>query len=584
MRLTSWSPPTPSLTPSLSLSLPLNSPQAAGLDAAFDGLADALDGWNASAIQDKVHDKVAAAVDKAAAALHGAKAGAKEVYYNTKKGDKKQAVVDGLAEAKAKLSPAFGAWKGKNVVLFLSDQETPLLNVPPGFEAANLPGLTRLRKNGVEFLRSYTNACMCTAARATLFTGRYNTQHNARYVLETTMPDTLYPQINTPADLINMAAAAEAAGYDVVYKGKMHLTKPANPDFTVRARGSGGGGGVWEGWRGGLWFLRKDEGGRGSETAGARDGGSATARRRGTGARGSRTASALRDALLPPAAARPPAPLSDSPPSNLSHSATRLHPTSLASPHPLSLPFPLPQPHQWTSADAAKYGFSRWNFPDAGANQSLSESGGSPFFNDRRFMVSEGDPEEGKEGVFQYLRRRAKSVDPRPFFLVISLVNPHDVLFFPPQFNESGYSPALLEGGVNLPLTYDEDLSTKPAVQQQWVDFNLLIGAAVRKQKRGEGRGEREEERERSVCAFALNHPPRPIPAGGRENAASISTCYGAGRPLAPPIPNFFPTRTHTPLDLSTNQKRKKNSRPTRCRPANTSTFTSISSSRRTPG
>jgi hypothetical protein len=199
-------------------------------------------------------------------------------------------------------------------------------------------------------------------------------------------------------------------------------------------------------------------------------------------------------------------------------------------------------------------------------------------------MVSEGDPEEGKEGVFQYLRRRAKSVDPRPFFLVISLVNPHDVLFFPPQFNESGYSPALLEGGVNLPLTYDEDLSTKPAVQQQWVDFNLLIGAAVRKQKRGEGRGEREEERERSVCAFALNHPPRPIPAGGRENAASISTCYGAGRPLAPPIPNFFPTRTHTPLDLSTNQKRKKNSRPTRCRPASTSTFTSISSSRRTPG
>ena len=511
MRLTSWSPPTPSLTPSLSLSLPLNSPQAAGLDAAFDGLADALDGWNASAIQDKVHDKVAAAVDKAAAAVHGAKAGAKEVYYNTKKGDKKQAVVDGLAEAKAKLSPAFGAWKGKNVVLFLSDQETPLLNVPPGFEAANLPGLTRLRKNGVEFLRSYTNACMCTAARATLFTGRYNTQHNARYVLETTMPDTLYPQINTPADLINMAAAAEAAGYDVVYKGKMHLTKPANPDFTVRtlraARGGGGGG--WEGWRGGLWFLRKDEGGRGSETAGARDGGSATARQRGTGARGSRTASALRDALLPPAAARPPAPLSDSPPSNLSHSATRHHPTSLAFPHPLSLPFPLPQPHQWTSADAAKYGFSRWNFPDAGANQSLSESGGSPTFNDRRFMVSEGDPEEGKEGVFQYLRRRAKSVDPRPFFLVIGLVNPHDVLFFPSQFNESGYSPALLEGGVNLPFTYDEDLSTKPAVQQQWVDLNLLIGAAVRKKKRGEGRGKR---RARGACARLLSTTP-PVPS-----------------------------------------------------------------------
>jgi len=372
MPLSSFTPPSPPLplpppcapyilvasnplshTISLSLSLPLNSPQAAGLDAAFDGLADALDGWNASAIQDKVHDKVAAAVDKAAAALHGAKAGAKEVYYNTKKGDKKQAVVDGLAEAKAKLSPAFGAWKGKNVVLFLSDQETPLLNVPPGFEAANLPGLTRLRKNGVEFLRSYTNACMCTAARATLFTGRYNTQHNARYVLETTMPDTLYPQINTPADLINMAAAAEAAGYDVVYKGKMHLTKPANPDFTVRARGSGGGRVYVGGVEGGLVVFEKGRRGQGVWDGGSarrRERDSATARDGSAGKQDGvrvegRAAAARR---RPPArptqrlATIQPLSLSDSPPSNLSRF-----------PSPSLSPFPSPST---TSVDVRRRG------------------------------------------------------------------------------------------------------------------------------------------------------------------------------------------------------------------------------------
>jgi hypothetical protein len=208
-----------------------------GLDFAFDSLTDALDGWNGSALHAKVAAVKAAAaakVEEAAAALHDAKQGAKQVVLNKKEGiDKKKVVTDALHRAKAKLSPAFGAWKGKNVVLFLSDQETPLLNVPPGYDAANLPGLTRLRAHGLEFKRSYTNACMCTAARATLFTGLFTTAHNARFVLETSMPEDLYPQVNTPADLINMAAAAEAAGYDVVYKGKFHLTKPGNPDFTV---------------------------------------------------------------------------------------------------------------------------------------------------------------------------------------------------------------------------------------------------------------------------------------------------------------------------------------------------------------
>jgi len=93
-------------------------------------------------------------------------------------------------------------------------------------------------------------------------------------------------------------------------------------------------------------------------------------------------------------------------------------------------------------------------------------------------MLKDGPVQDGEEGVLAYLRKRARSVDPRPFFLVIGLVNPHDVLFYPAQFNASGYSPALLEGPVDVPATYFESLATKPAVQEQWVRFNLATGGA----------------------------------------------------------------------------------------------------------
>ncbi|WIA13263.1 hypothetical protein OEZ85_006851 [Tetradesmus obliquus] len=243
-------------------------------------------------------------------------------------------------------------FKGKNVVMFLSDQERAPQDWPTGWAEKNLPGLTRLQRNGLTFKRAYTNACMCTSARAALFTGYFNPQHNARYVLEQDMPSSLYPQVNTPNNLRNLATAARDAGYSVVYKGKMHLSKPLNPDYT------------------------------------------------------------------------------------------------------------------WGSADALQYGWTRWNYPDAGANQSLAESGGSPSFNDRRFMESEGPVEKGEEGALQWILQQA--VRSQPFFLVISLVNPHDVLFYPAQFNASGYSPELLKGDIQLPPTVNESLITKPSAQREF--------------------------------------------------------------------------------------------------------------------
>ena len=90
-------------------------------------------------------------------------------------------------------------------------------------------------------------------------------------------------------------------------------------------------------------------------------------------------------------------------------------------------------------------------------------------------MRGRGDVDDGEEGVLQYLR----SVAPgrQPFFLVVSLVNPHDVLAYPRIWQDGGYdSDAWLDGEIDLPPTVDEDLSTKPAAQRRfntWLNLGL---------------------------------------------------------------------------------------------------------------
>ncbi len=57
----------------------------------------------------------------------------------------------------------------------------------------------------------------------------------------------------------------------------------------------------------------------------------------------------------------------------------------------------------WVPSDVNQYGFTRWDPPDAGANQDVPEEGGGIYNNDGRFMNSEGTPEAGTEGALQYL-------------------------------------------------------------------------------------------------------------------------------------------------------------------------------------
>lgn len=273
---------------------------------------------------------------------------------------------------------ALGAGKGRrdvagmNIVLILTDQERAIQHFPPNWLRQNLPGMRRLRQHGVSFERAFTNACMCSPARSTLMSGYFPAQHGVKYTLEEDMPFPEYPhqvELPRPPVLPNLATVMRAAGYNVVYKGKWHCSKPAQKENA--------------------------------------------------------------------------------------------------------------QP-----SDLERYGWTRWNPPDAGANQSVPEAGGGFIDNDGRFMESVGSPEAGSEGVLQYLGSAAAKQ--QPFFLVISLVNPHDVLFYPSKtFEEAGYDDSWIQGDIGVPETNEEDLSTKPSAQEQFLRiFNLTGKPKTKAEKR----------------------------------------------------------------------------------------------------
>ncbi|MCB0865211.1 MAG: sulfatase-like hydrolase/transferase [Solirubrobacterales bacterium] len=114
----------------------------------------------------------------------------------------------------------------------------------------------------------------------------------------------------------------------------------------------------------------------------------------------------------------------------------------------------------WTPADAKRleteFGFGEWEVPDAGENAKAEHFGGG--------NAAEG---EGWDEVYtQQAERFLADVDPeKPFCLVVSLVNPHDVLGYPASYERGGYELSEFRDlGVGLPPTVDETLHNKPAV------------------------------------------------------------------------------------------------------------------------
>jgi arylsulfatase A-like enzyme len=107
----------------------------------------------------------------------------------------------------------------------------------------------------------------------------------------------------------------------------------------------------------------------------------------------------------------------------------------------------------------APFGFSGWIGPEPhGALLANAGVGRDPLIADR--VVAWLDD--------RYARRRAGDTDAlRPFMLVASFVNPHDIVLFPAWVRRSPLRPSPL-GPPAVPSapTADEDLSTKPAAQR----------------------------------------------------------------------------------------------------------------------
>ena len=130
--------------------------------------------------------------------------------------------------------------------------------------------------------------------------------------------------------------------------------------------------------------------------------------------------------------------------------------------------------------DMQPYDFQDWQGPDAGQDMKPENAGGGYADNDSRFV----------EEATSWLEQRVESENDRPFAMVVSLVNPHDVLSYPFTWSDEnpetdfGYSAEMIEGSIDiLPPTVTEPISTpvlaknginlagnyKPQIQREWL-------------------------------------------------------------------------------------------------------------------
>ena len=117
----------------------------------------------------------------------------------------------------------------------------------------------------------------------------------------------------------------------------------------------------------------------------------------------------------------------------------------------------------WAESDAERlrrdYGFADWEPPDAGENAKAEHFGAG-----NAGPLGEGWDEVYTQQVESWLGRADL---PEPFCLVVSLVNPHDVLGYPAQHVKGGYDASeFRDVGVALPRTLGEDLRDKPTVHE----------------------------------------------------------------------------------------------------------------------
>lgn len=128
--------------------------------------------------------------------------------------------------------------------------------------------------------------------------------------------------------------------------------------------------------------------------------------------------------------------------------------------------------NNYYEADIAQAGFLQWDPPDAGQDAQTVNYGGGNANNDGRFT----------DDAVAFLQDRVDHPEKyaKPFCLIFSLVNPHDVLGYPGNWNgpddNGGYSWPWILGDIDLPPTVDEHLrkNHKPTAQRNWLTLMEL--------------------------------------------------------------------------------------------------------------
>jgi choline-sulfatase len=121
-----------------------------------------------------------------------------------------------------------GLSRKPNILILITDQEREVMHWPEGWAEANLPARRRLMANGLHFTRAQCNTAACSSSRATFLTGLYPAQHGVKNLVSSNNPKDIAQRRLPilPSRLPNLATVMAAAGYHVVLKGKLHLTRP----------------------------------------------------------------------------------------------------------------------------------------------------------------------------------------------------------------------------------------------------------------------------------------------------------------------------------------------------------------------
>jgi arylsulfatase A-like enzyme len=119
--------------------------------------------------------------------------------------------------------------------------------------------------------------------------------------------------------------------------------------------------------------------------------------------------------------------------------------------------------HCPTTGDLAAFGFNGWVPTEAGQYLTATTFGGGCADEDQGIV----------DDAIAYLQTQTpETTQAKPFFLVVSLANPHDILAYPDVINdescdESYNNTADFDVGIGLPGSLGDDLATKPGVQTQ---------------------------------------------------------------------------------------------------------------------